>query len=174
MDNLNSNLIAIGKSTFGEESVQTVNVREMKNIAMLEEIVELAYNDHKLALSLLKKVDTDFVYLKDAVLWMVQTIKQSSIPNEFDLHKKFFDNLNELIPNAKVVKEDIVREHMPDGFIEINSELHVVEIKLNKFNNSALRQIQRYMKHYTAKGVAVAKELTCVLPDDIIFIKLSV
>jgi len=174
MDNLNSNLITVNKSTLGEDSVPTVNAREMKNIAILDEIAKLAYSDHKLALLLLKKVDTDFVYLKDSVLWLIQTLKQNDIPNEFHLHKKFFDNLNQLIPNAKVVKEDVIREHKPDGFIEINNELYGGEMKLKKFDCSALKQICRYMRHYTAKGIAVSKELTCVLPDDVIFVKLSV
>jgi hypothetical protein len=185
---MNSNMVIESESMTKDEEIKLLiskidshfamelpeHLEEFRNCIILDAIAELAYLDHNSAYNLLKKVNTSSIYLKDSVLWMIQSMISASVPNEFDLHKKFFSNLDKLIPNAKVVNEDVIKEHRPDGFLEINGELHVVEMKLKVFDVSALKQICRYMRNYTAKGVAVAPKLSCSLPDDVMFVELSV
>lgn len=49
-----------------------------------------------------------------------------------------------------------------------------IEIKLNRFDENAKKQLQRYMNFYKSEyGFAMARELTTILPDNITFIQFN-
>jgi hypothetical protein len=118
--------------------------------------------------------EQDGEYLRDAVWESIIHAKHSFKKNEFDLHKKFKSMVSTLIPGAKIILFKNNKEHIPDFWVDVNGLRSPVEIKYGKFGFSALKQLKRYMKFYDCKsGYAVARELTCTLPNSITFIPLS-
>lgn len=92
--------------------------------------------------------------------------------NEFRIHQKFNEQVNELFgSDAKIIKRINDIHHQPDSWVSIYGENIPVEMKLNKFNQKALNQLLRYMKFYDSpKGIAVGSELDIDLPKNINFI----
>lgn len=65
-------------------------------------------------------------------------------------------------------------KHKPDAWIDRNGELIPVECKLHDFDTNALKQLTRYMTFYhTEHGIAVARNLTVKLPNNIEFVPFS-
>lgn len=75
---------------------------------------------------------------------------------------------------GSIVEHKNIKGHIPDAWVNKNGELIPVEVKVDKFNASALKQLSRYMSVYNTKhGYAVAKRLTVMLPKNITFIPFS-
>ena len=115
------------------------------------------------------------LYLKDAVFTHLAWLRQCQHhKSESMLHDKFRENIATLVPGAIILKNAIEGEHRPDFLIKLHSEIMPVEIKLHKFDKKSLQQLSRYLSAYRCKrGIAVAKECTCLLPQNILFIALS-
>jgi hypothetical protein len=96
--------------------------------------------------------------------------------NEFALQDLFKSRVKELIsPEAEIVSVPRLKKHWPDSFVKLGDEVIPVEVKLDAFDNKALRQLMRYMKAYDAqRGLAVAGRLTVELPTNISFIELKI
>lgn len=87
-----------------------------------------------------------------------------------DLFKKKAEELG----YGKIVDHKDNQKHKPDAWISRNDELIPVECKLYNFDAKALKQLTRYMTFYHAShGIAVARELTVSLPENIEFIPFS-
>ena len=85
-----------------------------------------------------------------------------------DLFKKHYKSF---LPLAELVKRKNNPKHHPDAWLKENGEYIPVEVKLEKFDEKALKQLKRYMEFYDCKnGVAVGDKLTVELPDNIQFV----
>lgn len=100
---------------------------------------------------------------------MQHKVTEASIQERFNKSvKRIFGD------TAKVVKKKCDCKHIPDSWVKMDGFLLPVEIKLNEFDEKALKQLQRYMKFYKVEsGVAVGKALTADLPINIIFVPIS-
>ena len=95
--------------------------------------------------------------------------------NESSVVSWFFENLNELLPGASKIDKKSDNKNIPDGFIRFEENIYPVEVKRSNFDNKALQQLKRYIDAYgSKKGVAVARELTCDIPENIIFVKANI
>lgn len=150
----------------------------VENAALtLNMIASTALNDPEFALRMLKNFHgpIELLALKESVQFSAMYEKKRNIDsiNEFTLHNKFWKNLDSLLPGAIRIDVKSRKAHIPDGFIELNNQSYAVEVKLEKFDAKALKQLCRYMREYSVKGIAVARHQACELPSDIIFIQLS-
>ena len=69
------------------------------------------------------------------------------------------------------VKVETNQKHIPDGFAVYKDEIVPIEMKASKFDDKAQKQLRRYMKEYGCSyGIAVARELTTNLDNNIVFI----
>src|SRR5690625_5381955 len=75
--------------------------------------------------------------------------------DEFSIHRKFNEQVNDLLgSDAKIIKRINDIHHQPDSWVSIKGEHIPVEMKLNKFNQKALKQLLRYMEFYNSqKGI---------------------
>lgn len=102
-----------------------------------------------------------------------QDIINSAI-NESDIQKYFAANIGDFIPGGKLVKRTANGNNIPDFFVEIEGEVCVGEIKLDRFIGSSKKQLRRYMDFYSSPhGFAVASELVVALDTDMTFIKID-
>lgn len=91
--------------------------------------------------------------------------------NEYSLQSAFKKCADKVIEGSKVIKGPYDRHNIPDAWLEINGEKIPVEVKLSEFNQKAADQLNRYVSTFGSKyGVAVARELTCELPANYIFV----
>ena len=94
---------------------------------------------------------------------------------EKDIYEWFNNNVIDILGvNYKIIKRKNNPKHIPDFWIENMDEICPVEIKLHNFDSKSLQQLQRYMDFYKCKkGIAVGKELSCEIPENVLFIKYS-
>ena len=93
--------------------------------------------------------------------------------NEFYYQNMFKKNYSK-IRKGKVIHKKSNGLDIPDSWVDKNGEIIPVEVKIEKFNGKALKQLLRYMETYNCKnGIAVAKELTIGLPKEIEFISIK-
>ena len=91
--------------------------------------------------------------------------------DEFFYQDLFKEHYKSFLPLTELVERKNNRHHIPDAWLKENEEYIPVEVKLNNFNATALRQLIRYMEFYDCKnGVAVGDKLTVELPDNIQFV----
>lgn len=91
--------------------------------------------------------------------------------NEYSLQSAFKKCADKVIEGSKLIKGPYDRHNIPDAWLEINGEKIPVEVKLSEFNQKAADQLNRYVSTFGSKyGVAVARELTCELPKNYIFV----
>lgn len=157
------------------EESNKVTIDENLNYSVLE--VERARQEaikNIEALSVYEDVDNlecksrDFLYYADSVLFSL--INTGGI-NEFFYQDLFKEHYKSFLPLTELVERENNRHHIPDAWLKENDEYIPVEVKLNNFNASALRQLKRYMEFYDCKnGVAVGDKLTVELPDNIQFV----
>lgn len=95
--------------------------------------------------------------------------------NEYTIQRGFKENIDKIFNGkAKLIEKKNNNRHIPDVWIELENEEIPVEVKLDKFDNKALKQLERYMKFYNCnKGIAVAKSYTASSKDNIIFISID-
>lgn len=61
--------------------------------------------------------------------------------------------------------------NIPDSWVRINGVEIPVEVKLGKFNKSAMMQLNRYMREFNCKyGVAVGRCATVDIPENVFFV----
>lgn len=113
------------------------------------------------------KLGLTFYKLRHAVMiynaWRFQK-------NEFHYQDLFKEKCSSL-GLGKIVKHKNNGKDIPDAWVNRNGELIPVEVKVSDFNAKALKQLNRYISSYKAKhGIAVARNLTVKLPDNIEFI----
>ncbi|MCK5612387.1 hypothetical protein KAR91_61515 [Candidatus Pacearchaeota archaeon] len=145
-------------------------IYETKNI---EDVISLGkeFNDFKESLD----YKDCYFYLMDAISFAIFQRRANFRKTEFDLHEKFRKKIKTLIPNATIIKKKNNAKNMPDFWIKKDNLEIPVEIKLNNFNESAKKQLLRYMNFYNCNfGYAVAEKQTIDLPKNIKFIQLSV
>ena len=125
------------------------------------------------AVSILYHADNDPVFdsLYDAV---EECIIAKFIKNEFyyqDLFKKHYSK----IYKGEVINKKSNGKDIPDVWVKESGKEIPVEVKLNKFDNKALKQLKRYMDVYECdKGYAVGRVLTVDLPSNIKFVPLEI
>lgn len=104
--------------------------------------------------------------------------------SEHALHRIFSDFHQVLIPCSSLIRhelEDIIPnqiirdvQNIPDFIIGLSGDTYLVEIKASPFNESALSQLQRYIKtHKIPNAYAVAPSLEIELPKNIKFVHIS-
>lgn len=141
--------------------------------------ISLAFEEFKRIDDLGACLFEEILYLRDAVFTHLCYAKQACNnagrqDKEKIVQKHFFDNLSHYIPGATIAKSEKKTGHIPDGFVEIEGNVYPVEVKAERFTGASLEQLTRYMRAYKAsKGVAVAKELRCTIPDNVIFISVN-
>lgn len=93
---------------------------------------------------------------------------------EANVYSLFKNYAELLIPDSKLIERRGDKHNIPDAWISIRGEEIPVEMKRNKFDAKAMRQLRRYMTVFNAKrGLAVAKEMIVDCPDDVIFIPIA-
>jgi hypothetical protein len=114
-------------------------------------------------------------YLSDAVFCHIWQCKQSIAVREKDIQRHFFEHLSQYLPGASRLDLAMNRYHKPDGFVLLNDGfIAPVEVKLYDFTRSSRVQLKRYMNIYNAeKGVAVATNISCDLPSNMIFVQIN-
>lgn len=98
------------------------------------------------------------------------------VPKEKDICSWFKAKVNRILgEDYRIVKRKNDPKNIPDFWLLHNSEYIPVEVKLCNFTTKCLEQLERYMAFYKCKsGIAVGRELTCSLPDNIYFIKYDI
>lgn len=152
----------------------------------LKEIDKICYealncnniNDMKIKIDKLKNtsslISTSYPYLVSAIDETFIKYLTMLFPKEKDLREKFIDNIDKYLPKAKIIQRKNLKQHIPDLWVSIDGEEIPIEMKLKVFTNSSLAQLERYMNVYKCnKGIAVAQELSCYLPNNIKFIQFS-
>lgn len=96
--------------------------------------------------------------------------------SELRIQSLFKENLRRLLGTEcrllKHKKNDC--HHIPDAWVIQNNEEKPVEVKLGKFDEKALKQLERYMRVYRCDGgIAVGRTLDVTLPSNILFIPIS-
>jgi len=97
-------------------------------------------------------------------------------PTEKEVYEWFESNYKKHLGDEwEITKIKNNPKHIPDFWVANGVITIPVECKKIKFDAVALRQLERYMKHYRcSKGIAVARELTVKLPQNIKFIKAQI
>lgn len=170
-----------------ELPLTTEEKNKMKDMALLlcDEAVRLSYqfpNDVNTLLGLLdigcdmlRNSDMPVIYIKDSMRSTIFNNFTSTKPTERDLvnwFKKDFENI--IGSSFELVNKENNSKHQPDLWFTSYDSYAPLEAKLGRFDNKALQQLRRYMKHYNCKiGIALGEEITCNEGDnsDIIFIK---
>lgn len=95
---------------------------------------------------------------------------------EKDVYEWFRDNYKTILGDAfTIVRKKNDPKHIPDFWVQNNTEEIPVECKLYEFTSQGLRQLQRYMNYYNAEhGIAVGSECRCELPSNITFIQYDI
>lgn len=98
-------------------------------------------------------------------------VLQTKHPNEAHYYYLFDNVIQEILPRATIIQRKDNPKHIPDAWLSINGEDVPVEIKKGPFDNSALKQLLRYITVYgCSKGIAVGAKLTVELPENIMWI----
>lgn len=119
-----------------------------------------------------REILIDFPFLENSFRTQLLRNFLDARDTEFDKHKWFKENHKSLLgPKYEITKRPNDPKHIPDFWL-LKEQKHIpVEIKLQNFDCKSLEQLQRYMDFYEShEGVAVAKNLTCELPGNIVFI----
>lgn len=91
--------------------------------------------------------------------------------DEYHYQRLFKKYAHVFMKGAKVIHVPSDRKNVPDAWLSVGEEHIPVEVKLHDFDQKALAQLTRYMNAYHCKrGVAVARTLSVVLPDNVVFI----
>lgn len=103
-----------------------------------------------------------------------EEIVNSTIRNEYYYHDLFKHNISKLMLGAKIIDRKNNGKDIPDAWVEFKNELIPVEIKVKMFDRRAKAQLERYMNAYKCRyGIAVGKQLTTDLPNNIAYISTS-
>ncbi|MGV5083110.1 hypothetical protein [Pseudomonas aeruginosa] len=169
--------------------IELVQADELSAIALAEqamilsELVELSHTSPENAAGLLRdyaspdQIHPRLAFLRVAVVDAISRNLQAgrhdaSGTTEFDVHRHFWSNPDSLLPGAVRIARKHDGENIPDGWVELEGEQMPVEIKLGAFNQSASRQLRRYLLAYSARrGVAVGSDITCAKDDRLVCIR---
>lgn len=94
---------------------------------------------------------------------------------EASLYPKFNKTIEHLSGGrARPIEVDMDQRHRPDAWVRIGEDSVPVEMKLGNFNRAALKQLRRYIGFYDSPGgIAVGKQLTTCLPENITFVSID-
>lgn len=114
--------------------------------------------------------DMCFDELFFAVEWtFIDKFDRGTGPSELKIQAIFKEKFKDIIVDKKHDGKNI-----PDAWVMEDGVLKPVEVKRDKFNSKALKQLKRYMNVYGCEqGIAVGKECTVTLPSNIRFIAVS-
>lgn len=153
-----------------------------KRIEILATVIEESFEEPNTALKLLNAYNKLYPCQSDemnmitvATTLITHRNLVETFPKERDYYKIFDDKIKEF-QDSKIfiIEKKNHPKHIPDRWMNIYSNIIPVEFKLNSFNGSALKQLQRYIKFYNCDyGIAIGSRLTIKLPDNIWFIALS-
>lgn len=101
------------------------------------------------------------------------SIARRGIKHEF-YYQQLFKVKSERLGYGKVIERKSNRGGIPDAWVTKDGKDIPVEVKIDEFNQKALKQLLNYMDIYqTESGIAVARRLTVQLPDNIKFVPFS-
>lgn len=163
------------------ESAQWRMNRLAIGVAYLAEA--LSANTYEDALSLVRVAEAAYPYLDASEMEKLSLAivheafrvhHRWKCKNEYYYQELFKEQAEQIIPGCEVVQRKMLKEHRPDAWIKLDGSVIPVEVKLHDFDRLALRQLERYMDAYgEERGVAVAREATVALPENIIFVGLD-
>lgn len=119
-----------------------------------------------------QKDETFNILYDEVALGLVRTFYE----NEFTIQNMFKENVEKILGSKyHLLKEKNNNpKHIPDAWVIYEDQEIPVEVKYNKFDKKALKQLQRYMKVYKSKtGIAIGRTLETNLPDNICFVSIS-
>lgn len=96
--------------------------------------------------------------------------------NEFTIQRIFKENVEKILGSEyHLLKEKKNNpKHIPDAWVTYKGQEIPVEVKYNKFDKKALKQLERYMKVYKSKmGIAIGNDLEVNIPANIRFVSIS-
>lgn len=133
-----------------------------ENLDMALHLVDIAFAD----------VD-NAGWIKQCVLETVMHWRDKALPTEQNVYEWFRRNFKSYLgKNAEIIKCKNDPKNKPDFWVVSSEGTMPVECKLGAFDKKALNQLQRYMGFYNCdKGVAVAVDFTCDIPENIKTIK---
>lgn len=149
----------------------------LETVSLYEELAGMALSDPATAMDRISKLPVArFPHLRDALLTYCGS--QYTTRNAYfekDMREEFFSNLHDFLPGAEKANVEILQPDQPDGFVILDGETLPVEFKLHSFDSKAKSQLLRYLKAYnTTRGIAVAQNLHCELPANILFVQVRV
>lgn len=119
-------------------------------------------------------VGKDTSFLQQSVRELILRNFKGSLPSEFDIHELVKEKVIKIVEDSEIVQMINDRNHQPDLWLKVKGEEIPVEIKLSNFDLKALKQLERYIKHYNCnKGIAIGSNLVVDLPKNIYFISIE-
>lgn len=160
------------------QRVVTFDGKEIDKYRTLSEAIDAesikeAYDFLKIA-SLFKGEKTfDSLYFATLNTITDRRMSEEKGKNEF-YYQDLFNRIYPKISNAKIITFEDDRKNIPDSWVMENGEIIPVEVKKSDFGETALKQLQRYIKAYKCKyGISVGRALKARLPKNIKFVALS-
>ena len=154
---------------------------DSKDTARTDELVakalSMAGDDLSRSLKLVDKA-----FQNSGPSWIEHCVRETVIrwhmlsqPTEKDVYDWFRSNFKKLLGDSwKIVRRKNDSKNIPDFWLSDGHEFVPVECKLHKFDSHALRQLERYIRHYKCNsGLAVAESLEIELPAHIGFIQVK-
>ena len=128
-------------------------------------------NNEASAWLILRNASILYHHRDDIVFNELYGVVAEKIAKNFDFKNEFyyqdlFKEKAEQLGYGKIVGHKDNPKHKPDAWVNRNDELIPVECKLHNFDAKALKQL-------TGHGIAVARELTVSLPENIEFVPFS-
>lgn len=132
--------------------------------------------------SILSIAKSLFSQLDDEVFNDMHFVTLLAVRDKFCYHEKknelyyqrMFNETYSKIRNGVVVSHEHDGKNIPDSWVMIGNDLYPVEVKKEKFDATAMRQLTRYIRAYKTKGgIAVGRTLKTVLPPNVEFIPIS-
>ena len=141
-------------------------------LGMSYKAIDIEYSEKLMLLAYMVFYDNP-LYDKSIFQAVIIAIISTHPNNEYHIYD-FFRRAYKYIFGFNMILEKVIStKNIPDFLMkDINKgALIPVEVKLNKFNERAKRQLLRYIRVYKASyGVAIGRELTTPLPSNIRFI----
>ena len=118
--------------------------------------------------------DYSYVSLRNCVYENI--VQHECSKTELYYQSVFKNNVKEILGDEyEIIKKSSDNKNIPDAWVSYSGEIIPVEIKIHEFDKKALKQLLRYMTKYETKhGIAIGERLTVDLPNNIVFVEMSV
>jgi hypothetical protein len=166
--------------SIGKEKFLVIGKEKLNKFELLALASKISYENKKDAWTLMR-IASDMYHKENNSFFnqlygdVAMEITRRNMVTEATICNAFNKNVTKLLgKNVRVIKRKNDNRHIPDSWILKDDLMIPVEVKLNSFDKKAKKQLLRYMEFYKCrKGIAVGKELTTEISENIQFIPRS-